>query len=173
MVPRLRETSTIVKIALVIWILSAVFTMVLLNKIDGIVHGDLYEYGLQFSFGWATSYWALLRLAFVCLAAPSVLSVIVLASDFLKKDSGHRPVSASQVKPNSGLAETHKENNMVINCPKCGKMFYKPLSMLDFSTGKAKLVSVCPYCSNILGRSDEKIPDNIQILEPEKKEADR
>lgn len=153
-------------------ILSAVFVMVLLNKIDGIVHGDLYEYGLQFSFGWATSYWALLRLAYVCLAMSCILSVIALASGFLVKGNGHRPVSVSQVKSNNGLPEAHKENNMVINCPKCGKMFYKPLSMLDFSTGKAKLVSVCPYCSNILGK-DEKKPDDIQILEPEKEEVNR
>jgi hypothetical protein len=43
--------------------------------------------------------------------------------------------------------------------------------MLDFSTGKANLVNVCPYCNHILGRTDKKKPDNIEVLEPERKEV--
>lgn len=43
----------------------------LMSKIDFIVHGILYDYGLQFSFEWAIDYWIVYTVAFV------VFSVIV------------------------------------------------------------------------------------------------
>lgn len=172
MVARFLGSSFFAKVTLVMWLLSAVFVMVLLNKIDGIVHGELYNYGLQFSFSWATSYWMFLRLMYVCLALPAILTIISLGSDLFRKGKGDQSAWTVEAKPSNGQVQTHKENNMVVNCPNCRKMFYKPLTMLDFSTGKAKLVSVCPYCNHVLGRADEKKPDDIQVLEPEKKEAD-
>jgi uncharacterized Zn-finger protein len=171
MVSRLLGTSVMVKVTLIIWLLSVVFVMVLVNKIDGIVHGELYDYGLQFSLNWAVSYWAFLRLLYVCLAVPSVLSIVVLGSDLVKRFRNSQNASANGVKPSNYRVQTAKENSMIINCPNCQKMFSKPLTMLDFGTGKAKLVSVCPYCSHVLGRADEKKPDNIQVLEPEKEEV--
>jgi hypothetical protein len=37
----------------------------LMSKIDYIVHGTLYQYGLQFSFEWAIDYWIVYTVAFV------------------------------------------------------------------------------------------------------------
>ena len=171
MVSKLPRTSFVSKVTLIMWLVSAGFVMILLNKIDGIVHGELYNYGLQFSYNWATGYWVLLRLTYVCLAVPTILSIAVLGMDLLKKANGDQPVPTAEVKPSNSQVQSHKENSMVINCPNCQKMFYKPLTMLDFSTGKAKLVSVCPYCNHILSRAEEKKPDDVQVLEPEKKEV--
>lgn len=36
-----------------------------MSKIDYIVHGTLYQYGLQFSFEWAIDYWIVYTVAFV------------------------------------------------------------------------------------------------------------
>lgn len=170
-VARFLGSSFFAKVTLVVWLLSAVFIVVLLSKIDWIVHGDLYNYGLQFSFNWATSYWMFLRLMYVCLVLPATLTIVALGSELFGRGKGDRSARAVEARSNNGQVQTHKENNMVVSCPNCRKMFYKPLTMLDFSTGKARLVSVCPYCNHILGKADEKKPDDIQILEPEKKEA--
>jgi uncharacterized Zn-finger protein len=49
-----------------------------------------------------------------------------------------------------------KENDaLVISCPNCGKFFSRPLVMLDFSGGKTRLVSICPYCNHKLGEVSE------------------
>ena len=54
--------SVFTRVILVLWLVSSVFVLLLLSKIDGIVHGELYNYGLQFSFAWASPYWAFVRL---------------------------------------------------------------------------------------------------------------
>jgi DNA-directed RNA polymerase subunit RPC12/RpoP len=45
---------------------------------------------------------------------------------------------------------------MLIRCVKCGKVFNKPLTMLDFSNGKPQLANACPYCNHVLGITDDK-----------------
>jgi hypothetical protein len=42
---------------------------------------------------------------------------------------------------------------LVISCPNCGKVFSRPLVMLDFNKGTTRLVNVCPFCNQILGES--------------------
>lgn len=61
--------SNVLKGVLVALSLFAFFC--LMSKIDFIVHGTLYDYGLQFSFEWAIDYWIVYTVAFV------VFSVIV------------------------------------------------------------------------------------------------
>ena len=61
--------SNVLKGVLVILSLFAFFC--LMSKIDFIVHGILYNYGLQFSFEWAIDYWVVYTVAFV------IFSVIV------------------------------------------------------------------------------------------------
>jgi len=154
------DGSQFVRIVLVLWLVSGVFVLFLLGRIDQIVHGDLYGFGLQFSYVWATPYWTLLRLTYVCLAVPSVLSAIVLGLDFWKKIRSKNRVSVSVAKRASVKVQPLKGNSMLISCPSCKKTFRKPLAMLDFSSGKAKLVNTCPYCNARLGeeyvKEDEK-----------------
>lgn len=42
-----------------------------------------------------------------------------------------------------------------ISCPNCKKIFGRALVMLDFRSGKNRLVRVCPYCNYILGYTSE------------------
>ena len=53
---------------------------------------------------------------------------------------------------------------LVISCPSCGKVFNRPLVMLDFSSGTTRLVNVCPFCNHTLGEAldSEKNNENVQ-----------
>jgi len=166
----LLEKFVFTRFVLVLWLVSSVFILFLLSEIDNIVHGELYNYGLQFSFVWASPYWAFVRLVYVCLAIPSVLSVVMLVFSFVKKGDD-KPVSKrAESKPRNAKVQPLKENHMVISCPSCKRVFSKPLVMLDFSSGKTKLVNVCPYCNTILGSAEEKDSDSeIAIADLDKK----
>ena len=154
------ENPSFVRVVLVLWLISSFFVLFLLGRIDWIIHDDLYDFGLQFSLDWATPYWALSRLIYVCLAVPSVLSAIVLGLDFWKKFRSKKRVSVSVGKRAGVKVQSSKGKSMVLSCPSCDKTFRKPLVMLDFSSGKAKLVNTCPYCNARLGeeyaKEDEK-----------------
>jgi len=154
------ENSSFVRIVLVFWLVSSFFVLFLLGRIDWIVHDELYDFGLQFSYVWATPYWALLRLTYVCLAGPSVLSAIVLGLDVWEKFKSKQRISRNMGKRASVKVQPLKGNSMVVSCPSCNKTFRKPLVMLDFSSGKPGLVNTCPYCNARLGeeyvKEDEK-----------------
>jgi len=55
-----------------------------------------------------------------------------------------------QVVAGSLDSECHVDD-LRISCAKCKKTFHRPLVMLDFSGGKARLVNVCPFCNQIVG----------------------
>jgi uncharacterized Zn-finger protein len=59
------------------------------------------------------------------------------------------------------------EKNSVrgITCPYCKKVFSRALVMLDFSGGKNRLVSVCPYCNKVLGINgkEKSTNDNVSV----------
>jgi len=148
------DRSWLMRLVIAMWVVSAVFVMWLLNRIDGIVHGDLYHYGLQFDFAWATPFWSFERLIYVCLAAPLVWSGIALVYDFWHGRRDSVSVVKHVNKPSNGKVQPLRENSMLISCPRCKKVFGKPLAMLDFSGGKAKLVNVCPYCNHVLGSAN-------------------
>jgi uncharacterized Zn-finger protein len=147
----------------------------LLNNIDSIVHGDLYNYGLQMSTEWANPYWTYLRLNYVLLGVPIALSVFAIAIGAIGKNAEvAKSVVKLQPQPqrkpqqvvcpppqhvensrNSNDNATPKEDGtMVISCPTCKKVFSRPLVMLNFESGKAKLVNVCPYCNRLLGSAE-------------------
>ena len=49
--------------------------VVLLLEIDKLINGTLYEYGLNFSYDWATPYWMFFRVA----VAIIVISVVIMS----------------------------------------------------------------------------------------------
>lgn len=166
----LLRNSVFMRVVLVLWIVSSVFVVFLLSKIDGIVHGELYNFGLQFSFAWASPYWAIMRWIYVGLLVPSVLSGVALVFGSLNRDDRNKHVIKNVDKPVNGKVQPLRENHMVVSCSNCKRVFGKPLVMLDFSSeGKAKLVNVCPYCNHVLGRADEKSPDAVSIVDLDKK----
>ena len=156
------------RIVLVVWLISAVVIIFLLNNIDSIVHFDLYNYGLQMSTDWANPYWTYLRLSYVLLGVSMALSGIALVSSFLNvgKVTVERNVAPQRLRPPVQVAERQPQqmelkrteannSNSEIACLQCGRVFGRALVMLDFHGGKNQLVSVCPYCSHVLGQAND------------------
>ena len=158
----------------VVWIVSAVSILVLLRDIEQIVHGQLYYYGLRFSADWADPYRVYTWLIYLCVGLPMALSGFTLVLSFIKetekvpekKTAVEQKISVEQkVKPQLDAREDQKaretNNSMVISCPKCQKVFSRPLVMLDFASGKPRLVNVCPYCNHLLPNTEnEKCANN-------------
>jgi uncharacterized Zn-finger protein len=162
------------KVVLAVWLTSSVFVLFLLKKIDEIVHGQLYHFGLQFSLDWAAGYWMYMGMIYVFLAVPVVLSLVVLGFGFLRKTRGGSEVVKHEAKPVSEKTQPSKENYMLISCPNCKKVFSKPLVMLDFSGTKTRLVNVCPYCNTKLGQPNkEESPVSTGLLDLNQKEISK
>jgi len=157
------DHSWLMRLVIAMWVVSSIFVMLLLNRIDGIVHGTLYNYGLQFNFEWATPFWSFERFIYICLGAPLFSSGIAIIYDFWITRKRDARVPQIVTKTNNGKVKPLKENTMVISCPKCKKVFGKPLNMLDFSGGKTRLVNVCPYCNYILGDAQQCDTDDIEV----------
>jgi len=54
----------IVSLVLVIMAASSLVSMISILKIDSIVHGELYNYGLTFNYHWAAPYWTMTTIVF-------------------------------------------------------------------------------------------------------------
>lgn len=202
-------------------ILAAIIAiMYALNMVDHIVHGQLYEYGLQFNLNWAGPYWNLLRVVQICLGIIAGVTVIDLALTIkgfvnFKRPGGKiasvqkpplmtrastRTESSSSAHPipsptrasespltipaspptpaslkNSELQESPRSSIPsnkptyavssspstsprfstsdipgLIRCSHCGKAFTQPLRMLDFQGDRPRIVSICPFCNEII-----------------------
>jgi uncharacterized Zn-finger protein len=157
------------RIVLLIWLVSSALVMFSQKIIDAIVNVTLYGYGLQFSDKWAIPYWTYARLLyatqFICIA----LSAVALASGFLKKGNSDKHVPKPEGRIDKKAAARVEKNGrtLLISCPSCKRACSKPLVMLDFSGGKAKLVNVCPYCNTVLGKAEEQSVTET-IIDPEK-----
>jgi hypothetical protein len=149
--------------------MSGVFVMFLLGQIDSIVHGDLYNFGLQFNTDWAGPYWAYVNQIYLFLILPMALGggILLIGSliRYTSNDSKSQVPAGRQVKRDKGKTEASKQNNITISCPQCRKVFGKPLNMLDFSGGKPRLANVCPYCNHILPDKDEKSSDDVRLAD--------
>ena len=212
-------------IVLGVWIINSGLIIFLITRVDSIVNGQLYGYGLQFSHNWADPYWASLNLIYVFMGMPMVLSTVVLGiildrkiqikglkgkqlpklkirqkkpveaqlkpqdeepeaetatatedeEETLEEEVLQEPTEPTEPTPPETLEpETEpyepkmevidevdaKENGgLLISCPRCKKVFNRPLVMLDFSSGKTRLVNICPYCSHTLGEAEKKDDD--------------
>ena len=138
-VKSLLGSPVVLKVAVLLWLVSAGFVVVLFGKIDNIVHGQLYNFGLQFSLDWAVGYWSFARLIYLCLAVPGVFSGVVLVFSVFAKNNGESRVVRRDTRSVNGKTRAAKENNMVISCPHCRKMFGKPLTMLDLPVVRENL----------------------------------
>ncbi|MEM2466392.1 MAG: hypothetical protein QXZ47_03750 [Candidatus Bathyarchaeia archaeon] len=172
------DSGWFVKIVLVLWFVSAGFIMYLLWRVDWIVHHELYNFGLQFSPEWALDYWAVFRMIYVFLAIPIFLSGAYFAFEVWRFVKGSRgPMVKAEAPKPKPLGARQKpavaeQNHMLISCPKCKRVFSKPLVMLDFSTGRSRLVNVCPYCNFTLSWGGAEKED-VGLLDLEKRKEVR
>lgn len=161
------------RIALLVWLVSSAVVMFSMKIIDAIVNGTLYSYGLQFSIVWAQPYWTYARLLYASQFVSIALSGVALFFSFLNKDNSPKPeqkIDKPAPKHEQNVPQQGKTtgNGILISCPNCNKAFGKPLTMLDFSGGKAKLVNVCPYCNTVLGSAKEE-DDSVTIADQDEK----
>ncbi|MEM2742013.1 MAG: hypothetical protein QXD95_07705 [Nitrososphaeria archaeon] len=162
----LLENGWIAKITIILWLVSAIFILVLIERIDWIIHHDLYNFGLQFNHEWASAYWTMVKMIYVFLAVPIILSATYFGLEIWRLFKGkHDHASIDEIarlaklaKPQQKAKTTTQQDHMLISCPKCKRVFSKPLVMLDFSTGKSRLINVCPYCNFVLswGETEKK-----------------
>ena len=175
--------NRLVIVVLAVWIASAAFGIYLLTRFDMLVHGQLYNFGLEFDPAWADAYYFYTQLMYIALGVPMALSVFSIAIGF-KRKTGKTPEPAPKLKPKltqpqpkpavrQELKAKVKENKNAtgISCSSCKKVFSRPLVMLNFENGKTRLVNVCPYCSYVLGNAEnEQTPkSDFQIADSDKK----
>ena len=161
------------RIVMITWIICAVSVIALFKNMELIVHGQLYSYGLIFSPDWADPYRIYTWLIYACLGLPMALTVVALASSFLKFEKVSEKKSVvPQRPPQETVNVEHQQatskapkkaenskggvNGSRISCPHCKKVFRRALVMLDCRSGKNQLVSVCPYCNIVLGNMGDK-----------------
>jgi len=152
------------RIALLAWLISSAVVMFSMKMIDAIVNGTLYSYGLQFNIAWAQPYWTYARIFYASQFVSIALSGVALFFSFFYENKSPKPEKkidkpTPKYEQNVGKSVPQKGettgNGILISCPNCKKAFSKPLAMLDFSDGKAKLVNVCPYCNTVLDSAEE------------------
>lgn len=171
------------RLVLLVCLISSGLVIFSQKNVDAIVNGTMYHYGLQFSNNWAQPYWAYEHLLYASQFVSIALGTVALAFGFLKKENGdkHTPkhektnnelASKREQNIHEGISEQEKPTGSTtgISCPKCKRTLSKPLVMMDFAHGKPKLINVCPYCNNILGKAEEQNDTEI-IVDPEKEIA--
>jgi len=136
-----------------------------LSGLDFIVHRVLYGYGLRFSYDWAVPYWTSLRLIYVCLAFPAFVTVGIFVFGFWSYLRGGRVVvrRVEKAKVSGGIVR----GSMLFACSRCSKRFSRPILMLDFSGGRARLVNVCPFCGARLGENGGEVEFEVGLGEEE------
>jgi DNA-directed RNA polymerase subunit RPC12/RpoP len=170
---RYYPNTRFLRLAVLVSIISSAISAFLLFRLNGIVHGQLYNFGLQFSLDWASPYWDTEHLLYGCLAVSSVFGGLALAHSFFKAKSKLPLTERAETKPaviQSPVKTATVSNSMIITCPKCRREFGRPLNMLDFSKGQAQLVNVCPYCSYILGSTTDEHAENTRVILPDNTE---
>lgn len=180
------------RIMVIGWIVTASLSLYMLNNLNMIVHESLYDFGLQFNYLWANPYWMYLNLIYATLGASSALAFFAMMIGFYRsknvapkivkvpqKVAEPKIVKKQKDKEDKPIVQTKivKANNseLAISCPKCRKVFSRPMVMLNFEGGETRLVNVCPYCNYDLGQKQEEKPPNteFQIKGQDEVEADR
>lgn len=168
---------------------SAVYSLTLL---DNIVHDTLYDYGLRFSYDWATPYWTILRTIQALMGLSAVFALTftiyvyrkcVYAKPQIEPIVREEQVSVSttepQIEPNvrvvsSGTEPQQRSVSGLVKCAHCGKTFPQPLRRLDFSSDKPRIVNVCPTCNEeikpIISRGElERVEKAVQKKKKKRK----
>jgi hypothetical protein len=87
--------------------------------------------------------------------AETTEGVIEPQLEVIQRQEIQPPVENPEAKKDTIRDETlgDVETGTEISCPQCGKIFNRPMVKLDFNKGTTRLVSVCPFCSHVLGEA--------------------
>ncbi len=138
-------------IALILMATASLFTMLSLNQINSIVHSDLYNYYLQFSYKWAMPYWIFSGVVFGLSWMNIALSIIIALYVFKKS---RKSVAAEKTLPiNIDMEEKqHKEENK-----QCGlnEFFESEKSEMIAPKERQKEMSSKEFTEEEVGQSEE------------------
>jgi hypothetical protein len=127
-------------------LIAAITVAYLLTIIDSIVHGQLYQFGLSFSYDWANSYWMVLRISLALLgliAAASSVNITHFVWRKLKSSEKLKETERIEAVP----METDTGVPTLFKCSSCGRSITHPLRMLDFQSQRPKMINICPFCN--------------------------
>jgi len=115
-----------------------------LNLLDYIVNVTLYNYELQFSYGWATPYWTILR---TIMALEGLTAVLTLGSAIYVY---RKYIHAKPRMKKAATEQSLRGVSELVKCIHCGKVFSQPLRMLDFHTDRPRIINICPFCNEVI-----------------------
>jgi hypothetical protein len=174
-------------------VVSAGLAVYFLFSLDSIVHGTLYNYGLQFDYEWAIPYWNTLRMVQVLIGSTVALSVfsflVIYKMQVQMKPKRPRVIETMvkaevpvKVEPKTEpkveqtferrivsqpplVRETKpelppqpetvsvEERVGLFRCGHCNRVFAQPLRMLDFHENQPRIISICPFCNEVIQTS--------------------
>jgi len=152
-----------------------------INLLDNIVHGTLYNYGLQFSYDWATPYWSILQAiqAFLTLTAASTLvSTVYVYKRYIhakpeRKETKEIEVASEKptAAPSVAAEPQMPTPSGLTRCTNCGRVFTQPLRMLDFHSDRPRIVNICPFCNEVISPAprQEELERSKKVAQKSKK----
>jgi hypothetical protein len=93
-VEQMKYHSDAISWALVLTAATSFVSMICLYQIDHIVHGTLYNYGLQFSYEWAVPYWRLAQITFAMSWINIIVALAVQVNKLKIKRKAEQPATA-------------------------------------------------------------------------------
>jgi len=132
-----------------------------LTLLDNIVHGTLYNFGLQFSYDWANPYWMLLRIVLAMMVLAAVFNVVSFVYVYRKYIYTKPQATETRVEkkvissPTSTVLETETPSETqkmggLVKCTHCNRVFAQPLRMLDFHSDRPRIINICPFCNEVI-----------------------
>jgi uncharacterized membrane protein len=128
-------------------LIAAVSVAYLLTIIDSIIHNQLYQFGLQFSYEWANPYWIVLRISLALLGLIAVASLINLTYFFWQKLRKSEVAEEVEKEVKEEAAPLGEGVPSLFQCTSCGRSITHPLRMLDFHSQRPKMINICPFCN--------------------------
>ncbi len=133
----LLRARTMIELFLSIFTLIACVSIAyLLITIDNIVNQVLYQFGLQFSYEWATPYWMFLRASLALLGLIAVVASMNITYTFRGRQ--RKPVLVKTVKTTKAEIPPPTPAPSLFQCTSCGRSITEPLRIH---------VILCPFCN--------------------------
>jgi uncharacterized membrane protein len=107
---------SVVGIVLILMAAVSLFAMISLNQINYIVHGDLYSFGLQFSYRWAIPYWLFSGIVFGLCWVNIAIAIIFTLHIFKKsrtQTSASERSQAGETEEETTWSEEEKEQRKI------------------------------------------------------------
>jgi hypothetical protein len=152
------------RIVLIFWIVGGVTAWFLLTRVDLIVNGTLYSYGLQFSHNWLDPYWTYNRVLNALLLVSVGLSALALALDFARSKKlvagSTAEVSVKTPEVQVEEAKSKEDVELVVDA---GEAIEEPLveevkarevlvEEPKVKNGSNALIISCPSCKRVFSR---------------------